>query len=462
VQTRRDQAQAQGFIIRRLSAAIIGVDPDATDQPMRRLGRAGVLGAMVAVLAVAGMTVYGYVRPGNDSGWQASGVLVVERETSTRYLFTDGVLHPVLNYTSARLALGTANPSTKSVSAASLRGVPRGLPVGILGAPDDLPPAASLVRPPWTACTQPNRDAAGNLVATSVLAAAAAAGTPVAPASGALVEAVSGQLSLLWQGQRLPLGSASVRSALGYDAVAPLPMDAAILSLIPLGPTLAPVVVPAGPVPAVAGGPGLIGGVYQTDSGSYYLLLPSGLSPLSELQARVQLAGPAYPYPGRAAIRIPAGAVTTVLSSTADGLTPATPPVPVQVAPAVTALCVTLPGSDGDDAVVVSIRAVTPGTVGAYTEPVDPTGGPRADRVELPPGGAALVRARPAPGVTTGTVYLVTGDGIKYALGDNDTAGLLGYPGVAPSALPPAWVQLLRTGPTLDKAGASRTVPVGP
>jgi hypothetical protein len=101
VQSRRDQAQAYGFVTRRLSAAVIGADPDGTDQPMRRLGRAAFLGVMVAVLAVAGVTVYGYVRPGHDTDWQRGGVLIVERDTSTRYLYSDGVLHPVLNYASA-------------------------------------------------------------------------------------------------------------------------------------------------------------------------------------------------------------------------------------------------------------------------------------------------------------------------------------------------------------------------
>jgi hypothetical protein len=51
---------------------------------------------------------------------------------------------------------------------------------------------------------------------------------------------------------------------------------------------------------------------------------------------------------------------------------------------------------------------------------------------------------------------------VKFALGDQDTANLLGYQRVTPTPLPPAWVQLVPSGPTLSKAAASRTVPVAP
>jgi type VII secretion protein EccB len=454
VQSRRDQAQAESFINRRLAAAVIGADPEAGDQPMRRLGRAAVLSLMAAVLAVAGVTVYGYLRPGGDTSWRSNGVLIVERDSNTRYLYVGGVLHPVLNYTSARLALNSAAPPVATVSAASLRGVPRGLPVGILGAPDDLP--SELVGPQWTLCSQPAQDATGALIALSALTAGEVSGSAVPPASGVLVISPADELFLIWQGKRLPLASAAVRSALGYDAVAALPVDAALLSLLPLGPTLAPIpVAPAdGARPVVAGAPGVIGAVYQTDGGAFYLLQPGGLVALSPLQARIQLAGAAYPLAARAPLPIPAGAVTLAAGSTVDSSAPVSPPPPAGAAPATSALCVSTADS-------VLLRPASAGNVNTYTEPVDATGGPLADQVVLPPGSAALVRLQPSPGVTTGTSYLVTAAGVKYPLGDANTAALLGYQGVTPVPLGPAWLQLLRTGPTLDKADALRTVAMG-
>jgi type VII secretion protein EccB len=454
LQTRRDQAQAYAFVTRRLSSALVAGDPDTVEQPMRRLGRAGLAGLMVAALAVAGVAVLGFLRPGNATSWRESGVLVVEKETSTRYLFTDGVLHPVLNFTSARLALGSATPTVRAVSARSLAGVPRGLPVGIPGAPDDLPPAGSLVAGPWTACTQPTRDPAGTLRATTTLSAGRAdPGTPV-PADGAvLVAAPDGTQYLLWHGTRLRLAGPRVRAALGYDAVAALPVGAALLSVVPEGPPLQPIRVPGtgqATPSTVAGTPGVLGRVYLTDAGDYYLLQPGGLRPVTPLQAQIQLTDPGYPANPPTPQRVVAG--QAAVPSTVDGGLPASAPHPQQLAPEADAVCATY--ADGSVALATRPAQLSSGTV---TEPVDATGGPLADRVHLPGGTAALVRAQPAPGATA---YLVTDLGVKYPLGDTGTAGTLGYSGVAPVPLPPGYVQLLRTGPVLDKAGALKTVPV--
>jgi hypothetical protein len=293
-----------------------------------------------------------------------------------------------------------------------------------------------------------------------VLAAGSGPAAMVPSGSALLVAAPSGQLSLLWQGHRLPLGSPVVRSALGYDAVAALPVDAAVLSLIPPGPVLAPIAVEPGPPRLVAGEPARPGTVVETDSGAHYLVRADGFAPLSALQARIQLAGPDYPLAAHTALRAPAGAVAgdALTGSTVDNSAPANAPTPMPATPSATAVCAT---TTGDAAVTISLRPAGNRSVGDYAEPVDPVGGPLADQVALPPGTAALVRAQPGPGVTTGTIYLVCG-GVKFALGDQDTANLLGYQRVTPTPLPPAWVQLVPSGPTLSKAAASRTVPVAP
>ena len=73
---------------------------------------------MIAILAVAAAGVYGLVRPGGDTSWRSGQSLILEKDTGTRYVYTHGVLHPVLNYASARLILGQATLSIVSVSAA--------------------------------------------------------------------------------------------------------------------------------------------------------------------------------------------------------------------------------------------------------------------------------------------------------------------------------------------------------
>jgi type VII secretion protein EccB len=456
LQTRRDQAQAYAFVNRRLSSALIAAEPDAAEQPMRRLGRSGIAGLMVAALAIAAVTVIGYLLPGNADAWRAAGVLVVEKETSTRYLFADGVLHPVLNFTSARLALGSANPTVRAVSARSLSGVPRGLPIGIPGAPDDLPPGRSLVTGPWDACSQPTRDPSGTLRATTVLSGGPTTPGTRLPADGAaLVAAPDGTQYLLWHDTRLRLAGPRVRAALGYDAVAALPVGAAVLSTIPEGPPLQPIQV-AGtgqPGPQIGGVTGVLGRVYLTDAGDYYVLTAAGPRPVTPLQAQIQLTAPDYPASLPAPQRIPTG--TAVTGSTVDGGLPASAPHPQQLGPESDAVCATY----ASGAVTVSTRPAQVGS-GPATEPVDPTGGPLADRVTLPPGTAALVSAQPGPGLAAGTGYLVTDLGVKYPLGESGTAATLGYSGVTPVPLPAPFVQLLRTGPRLDRADAVRTIPL--
>ncbi|HYU84726.1 MAG TPA: type VII secretion protein EccB, partial [Kribbellaceae bacterium] len=78
----------------------------------------------------------------------------------------------------------------------------------------------------------------------------------------------------------------------------------------------------------------------------------------------------------------------------------------------------------------------------------------------------ALVQALPADGASApgATVYLVTDQGIRYALatrsGDAKTA--LGYGDVEPVQVPSSLLALIPTGPTLDRAAATRVFAVSP
>ena len=102
----RDEVAAERFRRRRLRSALLQGDPDSPKTPLARLG-AGVYGGLavtVLLLAVAG--IYGVLRPGGSTAWQEPGAFVVDDDSGARYVYLDGVLHPVLNYASARLLLG--------------------------------------------------------------------------------------------------------------------------------------------------------------------------------------------------------------------------------------------------------------------------------------------------------------------------------------------------------------------
>jgi type VII secretion protein EccB len=473
VQTRRDQVQAYRFAIRRLVAALLHADAEAAEQPMRRLTRSACAGIMVAALAVAAVGVYGLLRPGGDRSWRDGTALIVEKETRTRYVYLDGVLHPVLNYASARLILSRTGFATRDVSAASLRGAPHGLPVGIPGAPESLPGQGDLVRGPWAACSVPGRDATGTPRPVVRLAVGAAVpGQPVGADRGVLLRGPDGMVYLVWRGRRLRVAMPQVLPALGYAAVTPVPVGAGWLDVVPQGPDLRPLPL-AGigtPDDILAGQDGRVGQVYVVGNigtlPQYYVLAQDGLAPVTPTQAALLLGEPTIvaAYAGSEVRAIPlvpavvAAAPHSALVTAAPDY-PLQPPRPVDIDPAGTSVCARY-APDSGPGVTLTVGAADP-VPASGTPPVDPTGGAVADRVAVPAGRAAVVRAEPAPGVGTGTIYLVDDVGVRYPLSSTAVLDPLGYGGVAPVPVPAGLLGLLRTGPRLDPHDAAMAVPVG-
>src|SRR5436305_4359755 len=103
MQSRRDQVQAQTYVLGRLTSALVHGEPDAAETPMRRTTIGLFAGLMIAAIIVAGSAVIGLIFPSGGTRWQQPGMLVVEKETGSRYLYLAGRLHPVLNLASAML-----------------------------------------------------------------------------------------------------------------------------------------------------------------------------------------------------------------------------------------------------------------------------------------------------------------------------------------------------------------------
>lgn len=488
---RRDQAHAHRFLNRRLSAALIQNEPDSADMPMRKLGVATFSSVMVALLAMAGFGIYGLLRPGGATSWKNGQSLILEQETGTRYVFTGGKLHPVLNYASARLLLGQQALTIASVSAASLSGTPRGLPIGIPGAPDELPTPATLTTGPWSVCSLPSVDAAGNIqpyVRVTAGGAAAASGAGSAPPGavsaggrGVLVSGQDGTIYLVWNDHRLRVpGGEAALTGLGYSGARPLPVGDAWLSAVPQGPDLAaPPVTGAGASGPMAGGhSSRVGQVYVSGGSQYYVMLADGLAPVTQTQAYLLLAADwaarLYPATGPAAITVSAAVAASIRSQAsvdARGL-PARPPALVDTATGQLGVCDSYqPGGSGVpviDTVTVASPAMpaaaSTGAPGGGTGggtgsgQVGPLGTALADQVRIPPGGGVVMLAVAVPGGTSGTLYLVTDQGVKYPLPDTSVLTALGLGGVTPARIPVAVAALLPTGPTLDQQAAAKTV----
>jgi type VII secretion protein EccB len=487
VQSRRDQVNAHTFMIGRLSSALLMGDPDAAESPLGRTTRGVVFGVLFTILVGAGALVFGLLRPGGNDGWRDGKHLVVNRETGARYLWTDtdGVLHPVRNYASARL-IGGSDLATTDVSSASLLDVPVGAPVGIPGAPEGVPASGRLEDGAWNMCvTGPDGallDTTGSQTNTAVDkpgSTTLVAGAPVKARAvdadrAVLVQGPDDTEYLVWRGSRLPLDRASdARNALGFGATQSMPVSAAFLDALAPGPALKSPDVPGrgDPGPELGGEATRLGQVFKisvvgTDS-TYHLLREDGLVPLTPLGAALVLGDPAtqkeaYQGSSPEARTLGADALREHRAPGSDTAgsaeLPDTPPVP-QSTPRGSALCAQVDGDNSGarlSSVMVPLSELTPVVASkAALQPSRPACVP-TDATVVRPGRGALVRALHASGAAhAGTTYLVSDDGVKYRVPTEDSLKALGYGASDVASVPAPLLSALPTGPDLDPAAAS-------
>src|SRR4051812_2159878 len=126
VPSRSDQLHSYQFAVRRVVSAVAAHESNPARPPGRRAGVTLLAGVLVAALGLAGFAVWGLLQPGGSTRWRSGNAVIVEKESGAKFVYVDGVLHPVANYASALLIVGAARPSTISVARRSLAGVPRG------------------------------------------------------------------------------------------------------------------------------------------------------------------------------------------------------------------------------------------------------------------------------------------------------------------------------------------------
>ncbi|MDL5204556.1 type VII secretion protein EccB [Streptomyces sp. ALI-76-A] len=487
MQSKRDQVQAHGFMMGRLSSGLLMADPDAPESPLGRTTRGVIFGLLVTVLIGAGATVYGLLRPGGNDGWRDGEHLVVNRDTGARYLWTgtDGVLHPVRNYASARL-IGGSDLATEDVGTASLGDTPVGAPLGIPGAPDTVPEPGRLDDGAWHMCVTgpegalPSTSGAGAGTgvnapgATTVVAGAPLDSAGIGGDRGVLVRGPDGTEYLVWRGSRLPLDrAADARNALGYGSERPMPVSAAFLDALAPGPVLSPPEVPGRGErgPELGGEASRIGQLFKISvpggGSTYHLLRRDGLVPLTRLGAALVLGDPATQedaYQGRSPeVRtVGADALREHRAKDADQAgsaeLPDAPPVP-RSTPRGTALCAKVDGGDGGariSSVLVPLAQLGPVAVPQGTDqPVERACTP-PDAAVVRPGHGALVRALHASGAAhAGTTYLVADNGVKYRVPSTDALDALGYGAGDIGSVPAPLLAAFPTGADLDPAVAS-------
>ncbi|MFE2473685.1 type VII secretion protein EccB [Streptomyces mirabilis] len=461
MQSKKDQLQAHLFVLGRVVSALTRGEPDAAETPMRRFTSAALGGILIAALILGGFAVGGLIFPRTGTAWRTPGTLIIDKNTGTRYVLDGDVLHPLLNYASARLAMGAQAPQA-SVPSATLEDVRRGPAIGIPGAPDSLPAPTRLDGHGWTLCADPGTPAARTTTAVDD----ARPLTPLAKDHALLVRVPAGTLYLAWHDQRMPIPDRATLAALGYGSASPWPVSDVWVAALTAGPDLTAPPVPhrGDKGPRIAGHDTRAGQILAarsvTDGADtdYFLTLTDGIAPLTATQAALLLGDPRTraAYPGGRVAPVPvtaadaAAAAPTAPQQTSGALPPTPPPLVQPTYGRAQAPCVQL---------VLTAKgtlAAAPRLGLSNASPADTD--PGSPRALLTPGAGVLAQAVTA--TEPGPSYLVTDLGVKYPLASG-AASALGY-STSPRALPAALLDLIPTGPVLDPKAALVEQPVTP
>ncbi|HKT03691.1 MAG TPA: type VII secretion protein EccB [Rugosimonospora sp.] len=460
--SRRDQLQSYQFMTQRVISAFVMRETDPAQSPLRRGVGAVFAGLMIAVMVGAGFGVYGILTKVGSNNWKTDGAVVIEKESGESFLYQDGTLHPMLNYTSALLAATKPN-AVFHEAANSLAGTPRGATLGIPGAPRSLPDRGKLLGLPWTLCTVA-ASASSRSTTVALLVGEAPAGGQSPGNEGLLVSDASNNTYLIWQGRRYQLRQPTVVVSALFGAAASVPVGRAWLNGLPEGADIAPISIGANRGQPSTKVPGRqVGDLVMTQTGTgtqYYIVFDDGLAPINELQTAI--------YKGQNSMQptqITVAEQTKVPVSrkvqipTGDTAPPAKAPTLMPIS-ATQQLCAAIPRAGGLPAITSGgdIDQAGPGTATGSTSD---SGSALADRVVVPGGHLAVVRAVETPDATVGPFYLVTDQGIRYAVTSEAALNLLGYQATDAVKVLSSLVLRIPAGPTLDPAAAIKVASTG-
>ncbi|SDJ43703.1 type VII secretion protein EccB [Frankineae bacterium MT45] len=480
--TTKSQVEAYRFGMRRLELAVSSGQSYRRTVGGPRHGLSLLVGLAIAVLALAGFAVYGFIKPAPSIG---SATVLIDSDTGGTYVLRDGRLYSSMNLASALLAAGQASstsgssgasggkPETKSVNASTLSGMAKGQLLGITGAPDDIPSESTLLAPTWSVCDVSAVDPSLAPSSPPTVKTTAIVGEKVVAASevGNVATLVTGDAGkttyVLWDGKRsrIQQSDRAATLALGTDAQTPRPVSLALLNATPEGaPFTEPQIPGAGE--AVSWSSSLtVGSVFtvQLSTGTAeYVVLADGVQRITPLY--LDLIRASTPSSGSVPSLPPstlsAAPVTKHPLDVSDF--PSTPPTFFTSAQA-PVIC--LSWSGGSDANSYSVYPTTalplpPKASAVPAPPGSPVG--TADAVYVAPGhGEVMGQVTGAQPASTGALFLLTSQGVKYPV---VSAQALGYLGLGKTIQPasPGLLNVLPTGPTLDPAVAAAYFGLGP
>ncbi len=464
--SRRDQLHSYQFMIQRTLSALVMRETDPVQSPLRRGVGAVFAGLMISVIVTAVFGVIGILTKTGSNQWQKDNSVVVEKESGAVYVYRHGTLHPMLNFASALLASGSTPAAAFQESAKSLRGTPRGVMLGISGAPMSLPGRGTAVHGAWSMCSVPGTDDAGRAMTSTRLAIGSTPGGAQTIGDRALLVSDEADHTdyLIWRSHRYRIGHPdTVLRSLYRAGSTPIPVGSGWLNGLPSGLAIDTVDVPdrGSASQAVTGHDN--GDVLFANTGTgkqYYLVFADGLAPITHLTENV-VAGEYAVTPAE----IPLSDANSLppsskLPTSGDRSVrqPDEPPTLLSPDPGAQLCAVTRPGQSA----ATIMLGGSPAAGGTSTSGTGTSGTALADQVVLAPGQVAVVEVMASPAAKAGAFNLITDIGMRYPVSSSTALASLGYLPDDAVRMPANLVNLVPAGPSLDPSAANRAAHTGP
>ena len=123
--TKKDLVEAQSFSRRRLTTAFVSGAPGGREVEPHRPLRAVVGGLALTAVLVLGSMAFGWLRSSLPADWQDNRLIIAE-DSGARYVSLKGLLHPIVNTTSARLLIPSKDFRVLAVPDEELASIPTG------------------------------------------------------------------------------------------------------------------------------------------------------------------------------------------------------------------------------------------------------------------------------------------------------------------------------------------------
>ncbi|MHC9291763.1 type VII secretion protein EccB [Mycobacterium sp. LTG2003] len=451
----RLQLGGHRFLLRRMAHALVRGDARMLDDPIRAQALSFTMGCVLAVVVLAACAVVAFVRPGNELG---DAPILLARKSGALYVRIGETIHPVPNLASARLIVSAAADPVL-VSDDALARARRGPQVGIPGAPTQIGRPLTIDESSWAVCD------IADPAATALIAGPLPERVAPMRQGQALLVTPHGEAAartyLLFDGWRaaVDLRDLAVARALRLEGLKPTGVSRALLDSVPEAPTIrAPSIAGTGqPGPAALNGMA-VGSIVRVtraspDTDEFYVVLVDGVQRVGRVAADLIRFTVAQP-----------GAEPPVVSAQAVGRVPVVESLAVARFPrwveahARPVLCAGWDPrpSSADSNTTLLVGDSLPETGLRLAQADD--AGPSIDRVDIPAGRSALVRAT---GIHKGTDgagprYLLSDLGVLFGVHDDTAAEHLG---LTDPAVPAPWPMLamLPRGPELSRDAASVT-----